>query len=104
VTVADDGRGAGGGRQDDEPLDPPVALGPVEVPVPLPVVPPRSKPAGGRALLAAAMVGLQQVFEPPDKDPIAIEVHNDTGNEDTGLALHLDPEDPAASIAVVRPD
>lgn len=89
---------------DEEPLPELVALAPVPVPVPRPTIEPRKAKGVGRAMLAAAMVGLQEVFEPPEKDPIAIEVQNDTEfDPDDPLAVDLDPVDPSASIAVVRP-
>jgi hypothetical protein len=55
------------------------------------------------ALLAGAMVGLQEALEGPKEEPSIIEVNNGPGNDDDPLALDLDPIDPAASVAVVRP-
>ncbi|HUP86543.1 MAG TPA: hypothetical protein VM143_12815 [Acidimicrobiales bacterium] len=54
-------------------------------------------------MLAAAMVGLQEALEGPKTEPAIIEVGNSTGDDDDPIAVDLDPEDPAQSIAVVRP-
>ncbi len=70
-----------------------------------PVRPPgaiRRKTMGG-AMLAAAMIGLQEVLEGPKDEPITIEVGSSAGGDDDPVALDLDPFDPSASIAVVRP-
>ncbi len=55
-------------------------------------------------MLAAAMVGLQEVFEPPERETITIEIQNDTEDDpDDPMAVELDPWDPAQSVATVRP-
>jgi hypothetical protein len=63
---------------------------------------PRKKTFGG-AMLAAAMVGLQEALEGPKDEPAIIEVGNSTGDDDEPIAVDLDPEDPSQSIAVIRP-
>ena len=72
------------------------------VPGPTRRPPPRKRPLAA-ALLAGAMVGLQEALEGPKEEPAIVEVHNGPGNDNDPLALDLDPYDPAASIAVVRP-
>jgi len=71
-----------------------------------PVHPPgpiRRKTFGG-AMLAAAMVGMQEVLEGPKDEPIRIEIGSGTGgNDDDPVVVDLDPFDPSASVAVVRP-
>jgi hypothetical protein len=62
----------------------------------------RRKTAGG-ALLAAAMVGLQEALEGPKEQPVEIEAGSSGNNPDDPLAVDLDPVDPALSVAVVRP-
>ncbi|MEA3078327.1 MAG: hypothetical protein QOF60_3235 [Actinomycetota bacterium] len=62
----------------------------------------RRKSAGG-ALLAAAMVGLQEALEGPKEQPVEIEAGSSGNNPDDPLAVDLDPEDPSLSVAVVRP-
>jgi hypothetical protein len=54
-------------------------------------------------MLAAAMVGVQEVLEGPKEEPAVVEVGSGAGRDDDPLAVDLDPDDPAASIAVVRP-
>jgi hypothetical protein len=55
------------------------------------------------AMLAGAMVGVAEVLEGPKEEPVEIETGSPAGGDDDPLALDLDPYDPAASIAVVRP-
>ena len=62
----------------------------------------RRKTAGG-AILAAAMIGLQEALEGPKDEPISIEAGSSGDNPDDPLAVDLDPVDPALSVAVVRP-
>lgn len=72
-------------------------------PVPLrPVGNVRRKTFGG-AMLAAAMVGLQEVLEGPKDEPVVLEIASSTPDDDDVLAVDLDPVDPSASVAVVRP-
>ena len=62
----------------------------------------RRRTVGG-AMLAAAMFGLQEALEGPRPEPAITEVGNSDPNEDDPVAVDLDPYDPAASIAVIRP-
>lgn len=62
----------------------------------------RRRSAGG-AMLAAAMIGVQEVLEGPKDDPIVLEIGSGADGDDDPLALDLDPYDPSASVAVVRP-
>ena len=55
-------------------------------------------------ILAASMVGVQEALEGPKEEPVVIDADSGAGNDDDLLALDLDPYDPAASVAVVRPD
>ena len=57
----------------------------------------------GGAMLAAAMVGLDEAINGPKEEPAIVEVGSGAGNDDEPVALDLDPVDPAQSIAVVRP-
>jgi hypothetical protein len=55
-------------------------------------------------MLAAAMIGLQEVLEGPKDEPVVLEIGSGAGGpDDDPVAVDLDPYDPAASIAVVRP-
>lgn len=69
-----------------------------------PTPPKRVKRRGlGAAMLGAAMVGLDEALNGPKEEPAITEVANSGSNDDDPVALDLDPEDPAQSIAVVRP-
>ena len=57
----------------------------------------------GAAMLAGAMVGLDEAINGPKDEPAITEVGNSTPDDDDPVALDLDPEDPSQSIAVVRP-
>ena len=57
----------------------------------------------GAAMLAGAMVGLDEALNGPKEEPAVVEVGSGAGNDDDPVALDLDPEDPSQSIAVVRP-
>jgi hypothetical protein len=56
------------------------------------------------AVLTGIALGLQEVFQPPRDEP-AIVVTADDGADDPPrpVEVHLDPDDPSATIAVVRP-
>jgi hypothetical protein len=57
----------------------------------------------GAAMLGAAMVGLDEALNGPKEEPAVVEVGSSGGNDDDPFAVDLDPEDPAQSVAVVRP-
>ena len=63
---------------------------------------PRRKTFGG-AILAASMIGVQDALEGPKEEPTVIEVGSGAGHDDDPVAVDLDPDDLARSIAVVRP-
>lgn len=88
----------GGLAEDDVELADPDAHPPVRPPGAI-----RRKTMGG-AMLAAAMIGMQEVLEGPKDEPITLEVGSSAGGDDDDpVAVDLDPYDPSASIAVVRP-
>ncbi|HVF33090.1 MAG TPA: hypothetical protein VM933_08640 [Acidimicrobiales bacterium] len=70
---------------------------------PSPKVAPRKRRGVGGAMLAAAMVGLQEALEGPKEEPAVVEVGNGERDPDEPVAMDLDPVDPSASVAVVRP-
>lgn len=84
--------------------DDPEAAVPEVSPIPLrPVGNVRRKTFGG-AMLAAAMVGLQEALEGPRDEPVVLEIGSGAGGDDDDpMAVDLDPIDPSASVAVVRP-
>lgn len=74
-----------------------------DAPVPRPQPSPLRRKTMGGAMLAAAMIGLQEALEGPKDEPAITEVGNSEPDPDDPVALDLDPDDPSASIAVVRP-
>jgi hypothetical protein len=65
---------------------------------------PAKKRRLGAAMLAGAMVGLNEaLFDKPKEEPVLVEANGAGNDDDDPLAVDLDPYDPSASIAVVRP-
>ena len=58
---------------------------------------------GGGALMTAVALGFQQVFEPPDREEVVLEVGAAEPDPDQPVDLYLVPEAPARSRARVRP-
>jgi hypothetical protein len=64
--------------------------------------PRRLAPARG-SVLAAMMIGLQEVLEPQKRDEVVIEVDVDEPERPIdGVVLHFDPASPSRTVAVVR--
>ena len=90
----------------DEPFGhvPEPELGP---PAPVPVVrshavPHRYRRSAGATVLAAGLIGLREVIEPPkDDEPVVEQYASDDGRE-RPIEVFLDPDDPSASLVVVR--
>jgi hypothetical protein len=74
-----------------------------DAPVPRPTASPARRRTAGAAMLAAAMVGLQEALEGPRPEPAITEVGNSEPDDDDPVAIDLDPYDPSASVAVIRP-
>ncbi len=90
----------------DEPSDEAEELGELvdpDAPVPRPKTSPLRRRTMGGAMMAAAMVGLQEALEGPRDEPAITEVGSSTPDADDPVAVDLDPYDPSASVAVVRP-
>ena len=62
--------------------------------------------AGGTGVMAAAMLGLRDVFEEPRDEEIAVVVDDDQLHHDgDGMSVHLDPDSPPQSrVQVHGPD
>ncbi len=88
----------------DELLDP-RAMGTV-----LPVRPPRSaqgiprryRRSAGASVLAAGLIGLRDVIDPAKRDEPVVEQEAAGTLPDRPIEVYLDPEDPSASIVVIR--
>ena len=74
-----------------------------DAPIPRPKASPLRRKTVGGAMLAAAMVGLQDALETPKEEPAIAEVGSSDPDDDDPVAVDLDPLDPSASVAVVRP-
>jgi hypothetical protein len=85
---------------DDDDLD---GLVDPDAPIPRSTPSPLRRKTVGGAMLAAAMIGLQEALEGKKDEPAIAEVANRGDPPDDGLAVDLDPVDPSASVAVVRP-
>src|SRR5688500_14642227 len=83
----------------DEPPPPPDDA----VPMPMRLNAWRKRSATG-AMLAGSFMGLQKVLkDEPERDEIVLEVDNPSEPEDQPVGLDLDPFDPGASVATLRP-
>jgi hypothetical protein len=84
-------------------------LGPA-APKVLPIAPPRSaaqlpsryRQSAGASLLAAGLLGLRDVIEPPKDDRPVLEQHAADDDPDRPVEVYLDPDDPASSLVVIR--
>lgn len=80
------------------------------VPRVLPVAPPNSadripskyRRSAGASMLAAGLLGLRDVIEPPKDDRPVVEQFADEGDQERPIEVYLDPDDPAASVVVIR--
>jgi len=106
-SAADGGRRPDGGIADDYEPEVLAALDswqPTE-PAP-PTLPTRLVSWRRTSLVGAVMTGmafsLREVLEPERRDQIVIEVDADGEPDDLPIELHLDPEDPARSVCIVK--
>lgn len=86
--------------------------GDAEIPLPrvLPVAPPlsadripdRYRRSASASVLAASLLGLRDIIEPPDEDEVVIDQHADDDQGTRAIEVYLDPDDPAASLVVIR--
>lgn len=76
----------------------------------LPITPPRTaaqipsryRSSAGASLLAAGLLGLRDIIEPPKDDRPVVEQHADGDEPDRPIEVYLDPDDPASSMVVIR--
>lgn len=89
--------------EDDDGDDPflPRVL-PVEPPSSAHRIPDRYRRSAGASVLAAALLGLRDIIDPPRKDRPVIEQHVGEGDRHRSMDVYLDPDDPSASLVVVR--
>jgi hypothetical protein len=75
---------------------------------PLPAQPPRGhiphryRRSGGASMLAAGMIGLRDILESPKDDRPVVEQHTNDDDIQRPIEVFLDPDDPSASLVVIR--
>ncbi len=65
-------------------------------------IPSKYRKSAGASLLAAGMLGLRDIIEPPKDDRPVVEQHIDGEPPRRPIELYLDPDDPSRSMAVIR--
>ena len=65
-------------------------------------IPHRYRRSAGASMLAAGLIGLREVIEPPKDDRPVVEQYADDGDRERPVEVYLDPDDPSASMVVVR--
>ena len=65
-------------------------------------IPSKYRKSAGASLLAAGMLGLRDIIEPPKDDRPVVEQHIDGDPPDRPIELYLDPDDPTRSMVVIR--
>ena len=89
----------------DELLDPRVtgAVLPVQPPTSAHRIPSRYRRSAGASVVAAGLIGLRDVIDPAKVDDgTVIEQPADDLVAPGGMEVYLDPDDPGASIVVIR--
>ena len=65
-------------------------------------IPSKYRKSAGASLLAAGMLGLRDIIEPPKDDRPVVEQHVDGDPPPRPIELYLDPDDPTRSLVVIR--
>jgi hypothetical protein len=65
-------------------------------------IPSRYRQSAGASMLAAGLLGLRDVIEPPKDDKPVVEQFADGQDRRRPIEVYLDPDDPAASVVVIR--
>lgn len=85
---------------DPDPNDTPAEPAPVEVA--RGHIPHRYRRSGGASMLAAGMIGLRDILESPKDDRPVVEQHTNDDDIERPIEVFLDPDDPSASMVVIR--
>ena len=88
-------------EEDDEDTFVPRVL-PVRPPPTADRIPSKYRQSAGASILAAGLLGLRDVIEPPKDDRPVVEQFADEGDRERPIEVYLDPDDPAASVVVIR--
>ena len=86
---------------DDEDTFVPRVL-PVAPPTTADRIPSKYRRSAGASMLAAGLLGLRDVIEPPKDDKPVVEQFADEGDRARPIEVYLDPDDPSASVVVIR--
>ena len=65
-------------------------------------IPHRYRRSAGASMLAAGMIGLREILESPKDDRPVVEQHTDGDDRKRPIEVFLDPDDPSASMVVIR--
>lgn len=92
------------------PLEDPAWDDEAAVPRVLPVVPPRDaasipsryRHSASAAIVAAGLLGLRDIIDPPPQDETVEEQHAAAPAGPTAMEVYLDPDDPGAGLVVIR--
>jgi hypothetical protein len=84
---------------DDYPLP---RLTPVVPPATAAQIPSHYRQSAGASLLAAGLLGLRDIIDPPKDDRPVVEQYASDREPWDGMEVYLDPDDPTASLVVIR--
>jgi hypothetical protein len=75
---------------------------PITPPVSADRIPKKYRNSAGASMLAAGLLGLRDIIDPPRRDVSVREEHADETVRERPIEVYLDPDDPASSIVVIR--
>jgi hypothetical protein len=78
------------------------SLLPVAPPAYAAQIPSRYRQSASASILAAGLLGLRDIIEPPKDARPVIEQHSEDDDVDRAVEVYLDPDDPASSLVVIR--
>jgi len=81
---------------------PPTVVPSPELPRSADRIPAKYRKSAGASLLAAGLLGLRDILEPPKDDRPVVEQHADDDQPERPIELYLDPDDPSRSTVVIR--
>ena len=65
-------------------------------------IPSRYRQSASASILAAGLLGLRDIIEPPKDARPVIEQHTGDDDPDRPVEVYLDPDDPSASLVLIR--
>lgn len=91
-----------GEEQDPHDEFPPPRLTPVAPPATAAQIPSRYRRSAGASLLAAGLLGLRDIVDPPRDDRPVVEQYANDREPWDGIEVYLDPDDPTTGLVVIR--